>query len=49
MCEVAAEADDASVAHLMTSLSATVVFYAAVTRGALVVAWALSRASRKTG
>jgi len=33
--------------HLANLLSATLLFYAAVTRGALSVAWALGRLTRK--
>jgi hypothetical protein len=33
--------------HLTNLLSATLLFYAAVTRGALTVAWALGRLTRK--
>jgi hypothetical protein len=38
--------DDTSVAHLLTLISVTLLFYAAVTRGALAVAWALGRLVR---
>jgi hypothetical protein len=33
-------------AHLLTIFSATVLFYTAVTRGALAFAWALGRMTR---
>ena len=38
--------DDNGMAHLLTLLSATVLFYASVTRGALAFAWALGRIVR---
>jgi hypothetical protein len=47
MSEVATEADKASVAHLTTSLAVTVVFYAAATRGSLVVARSLAFITRR--
>jgi hypothetical protein len=47
MSEAATEAENASVAHLATLLSATVLFYAAVTRGSLVVARGLEFAFRR--
>jgi hypothetical protein len=46
MGEAAAPAEDVSVAHLLTLLSATVLFYATVTRGALAFAWMLGRIVR---
>jgi hypothetical protein len=47
MGEAAGRADDRHVAHLATTLSATVVFYAGVTRGALVVARTLEYLVRR--
>jgi hypothetical protein len=49
MGEAARSSDDqwAAMVHLSNILSATVLFYAAVTRGALTVAWALGRLTRK--
>ncbi len=38
--------DDMHMAHLLTLLSVTVLFYAAVTRGGLAFAWALGRLVR---
>jgi len=46
MNQAPAVVDDMRMAHLLTLLSATVLFYAAVTRGALAFAWALSRLVR---
>lgn len=47
MSEVIRTADDRRVAHLATSLAATVVLYAAVTRGSLVVARSLEYLARR--
>jgi hypothetical protein len=47
MGEVGRDADDARVAHLATSLSVTLVFYAGVTRGALMVARSLEYLVRR--
>jgi hypothetical protein len=47
MSEAVARADDPRMAHLATTLSATVVFYAGVTRGALVVARTLEYLVRR--
>lgn len=47
MSEVDAAADEPFVAHLATSLSVTVVFYATVTRGSLVVARGLEHLVRR--
>jgi hypothetical protein len=49
MGEVARSSDHprAAMIHLMSLLSATLLFYAAVTRGALTVARALGRLTRK--
>jgi len=46
MNQAAAMADDRRMAHLMTLLSATLLFYVSVTRGALAFAWALGRIVR---
>ena len=46
MNEAPAVVDDTYMAHTLTLLSATVLFYAAVTRGALAFAWALGRLVR---
>lgn len=48
MSEVGRGADHPTMAHLVTSLSVTVVFYAAVTRGSLVVARGLTYVFRKS-
>jgi hypothetical protein len=47
MGEVGGDADDPAMAHLATSLSVTLVFYAGVTRGALVVARTLEYLVRR--
>jgi hypothetical protein len=41
--------DDPSMAHLMNALSATVLIYAAFTRGGLLVARGLTYLASKTG
>jgi hypothetical protein len=46
MSQAATPAEDRRMAHLLTLFSATVVFYAGVTRGALAFAWALGRIAR---
>ena len=46
MGQAATLAEDMHMAHLLTLFSATVLFYAAVTRGALAFAWALGRIAR---
>ena len=46
MDQARATADDMCMAHLLTTLSVTVLFYAAVTRGGLAFAWALGRLVR---
>ena len=46
MNQVPAVVEDMRVAHLLTLLSATLLFYTAVTRGALAFAWALGRIVR---
>jgi hypothetical protein len=46
MSQASAVVDDTRMAHLLTVLSATVLFYTAVTRGALAFAWALGRLVR---
>jgi len=46
MSQAVPPAEDRRMAHLLTLFSATVVFYAAVTRGALAFAWALGRIVR---
>jgi hypothetical protein len=49
MGEAARSSDDpwAAMVHRFNLLSVTTLFYAAVTRGALTVAWALGRLTRK--
>ena len=47
MGEAPGRADDRHMAHLATSLSVTVVFYAGATRGALVVARTLELLVRR--
>lgn len=47
MSEAPARVDDRLVTHLATALSATVVFYAAVTRGSLAVARSLEYLVRR--
>ena len=46
MSQAPRPSDDCRMAHLLTLLSATVLFYASVTRGALAFAWALGRLVR---
>ena len=46
MNEAPAVVEDSRMAHLLTLASATFLFYAAVTRGALAFAWALARLVR---
>jgi hypothetical protein len=46
MRQATAPAEDMAMAHLLTLLSATVLFYATVTRGALAFAWMLGRIVR---
>jgi hypothetical protein len=46
MSQAAAMVDDKRMAHLLTLLSATLLFYVSVTRGALAFAWALGRIVR---
>jgi hypothetical protein len=49
MAEAPRSTDDqgAAMVHLSNLLSVTVFFYAAVTRGAVTVAWALGRLTRR--
>ncbi len=46
MSQAPAMVDDRRMAHLVTLLSATLLFYVSVTRGALAFAWALGRIVR---
>jgi len=46
MNQAPAVVEDTRMAHLVTLLSATLLFYTAVTRGALAFAWALGRIVR---
>lgn len=46
MNQAAAAVEDTHMAHLLTLLSATLLFYVSVTRGALAFAWALGRIVR---
>ena len=46
MNQAPAAVEDMPMAHLVTLLSATLLFYVSVTRGALAFAWALGRIVR---
>ncbi len=46
MSQAPAVVDDMRMAHLLTLLSATLLVYVSVTRGALAFAWALGRIVR---